>query len=154
MFVNTFLKIFVLTYTIRDIKMFSRSVKTMNIRIKQIRKDSGLSQTDFGKRIGMTRDNIANIEGNRAEIKDVVIKAICREYNVNEEWLRTGKGEMYNLPTDDVADVVSELIEETNPLYDMVVSILKTYNSLDAKSKHVINEFVSEMYRNSKRDGD
>lgn len=114
-------------------------------RAKEIRKKAGLNQTEFGKRIGMTRDNIANIEGNRAEIKDVFIKAVCREFNVNENWLRTGKGEMYNLPTDEVADVVSELVEETNPLYDMIVEIMRTYQTLDKESKSVINGFIDKI---------
>ena len=67
----------------------------MNTRIKEIRKSLELSQTAFGEKIGISRDSIANIEGNRMEIKDVVIKAICREFSVNENWLRTGSGEMF-----------------------------------------------------------
>lgn len=67
----------------------------MNNRIQQIRKSLGLNQSDFGSRIGLSRDSIANIEGGRIEIKDVVIKLICKEFNINEEWLRTGNGEPY-----------------------------------------------------------
>ena len=64
-------------------------------RIKEIRMAIGLSQSDFGKRIGVSRDTIANIEGNRSEIKDVFIKSICREYGVREEWLREGTGDIF-----------------------------------------------------------
>lgn len=71
----------------------------MHSRIHDIRKSLGLSQSDFGARIGLSRDSIANIEGNRTEIKDVVIKLICREFNIDEEWLRTGEGEMYSPQT-------------------------------------------------------
>lgn len=66
----------------------------MNSRIQDIRTELGLSQTSFGEKIGLSRDNIANIEGGRVVIKDVVIKSICREFNINENWLRTGEGNM------------------------------------------------------------
>ena len=68
----------------------------MNSRIKEIRNAKGLTQTEFGKRIGFSRPMVANLEGEgRAEIKDHVIHLICKEYNVNETWLRTGEGEMF-----------------------------------------------------------
>ena len=62
----------------------------MHERIKQVRIEAGLSQRDFGARIGVSRDTIASIESNRIEIKDVFVKAICREFQVRESWLRTG----------------------------------------------------------------
>ena len=65
----------------------------MHNQIQSLRKSLGLSQSDFGARIGLSRDSIANIEGNRIEVKDVVVKMICREFNVSEEWLRTGEGD-------------------------------------------------------------
>lgn len=67
----------------------------MNERIKEIRKSINLSQADFGKRIGVSRDTIANIEGGRIELKDVFLKSICLEFKVNESWLRTGIGDMF-----------------------------------------------------------
>lgn len=120
-------------------------------RAKQIRKNAGLNQTEFGKRIGMTRDNIANIELNRAEIKDVFVKAVCREFNVNEEWLRTGNGEMYNLQTDEVAEAVSDLLLESNPLYDMIIDILRTYHSSDEKTKETLKAFIIHVSEDMKK---
>lgn len=67
----------------------------MNIRIEQIRKNEGLSRAAFGNRIGVSGDVINNLERGRVEIKDHIIKLICREFNVNEEWLRNGTGEMF-----------------------------------------------------------
>ena len=63
-------------------------------RIKQIRKHYNLNQEDFGKRIGAKQSTVTAYEcGNRVPM-DVTITSICREFGVNEEWLRTGKGEM------------------------------------------------------------
>lgn len=66
----------------------------MNKRIRAIRDEQKLSQEKFGKTIGVSRDTIANIEAGRIEIKEIYITSICREFNVNEDWLRTGEGEM------------------------------------------------------------
>ena len=67
---------------------------TINERIKEIRRSSGLSQTDFAERLGTTRGVITNLEGEKTSPNDPFIKLICREFNVNEDWLRTGEGEM------------------------------------------------------------
>lgn len=118
-------------------------------RVKELRKNLKLSQADFGKRIGLTRDNIANIEGGRAEIKDVFIKSVCRDFNVNEAWLRTGEGEMFN-DHDDIAEVVSEIMEKTNPLYAMIVDMVKAYTALDEPSKAAINNLMAKLRENVK----
>ena len=66
----------------------------MKNRIKQIRKHYNLNQEDFGKRIGAKQSTVTAYEcGNRVPM-DVTITSICREFGVNEEWLRTGNGEM------------------------------------------------------------
>lgn len=67
----------------------------MNERMKQLRKTLGLTQQDFAERIGIKRGAIANYEIGRNEPIDAVVSLICREFDVNEEWLRTGKGEMF-----------------------------------------------------------
>ena len=67
----------------------------MHNRILEVRKSEALSRAAFGERIGVSGDVINNLERGRVEIKDHIIKLICREFNVNEEWLRNGIGEMY-----------------------------------------------------------
>ena len=66
----------------------------MNERIKKVRKSLELTQQEFAERIGMKRNSIALIENGR-NTSDQTVFAICREFNVNEEWLRTGAGEMF-----------------------------------------------------------
>lgn len=67
----------------------------LNERIKMVRKALDLTQQEFAERIGMKRNSIALIENGRST-SDQTIFAICREFDVNEEWLRTGVGEMFN----------------------------------------------------------
>lgn len=66
----------------------------MNKRISQIRKVSGLNQQSFAEKIGLTKNFVSLMEtGNRVP-SDRTISDICREFNINESWLRTGEGEM------------------------------------------------------------
>lgn len=67
----------------------------MNERIKKLRQALGLSQDEFGRRLGVTRGAVTNIELNKVEPKPLFVDLICREFNVSEEWLRTGAGEMF-----------------------------------------------------------
>lgn len=67
----------------------------MHTRIKMVRKALGMTQDEFGKVLGLKRNSVAQIEGGRATSSQTVF-SICREFNVNEEWLKTGHGQMFN----------------------------------------------------------
>lgn len=66
----------------------------MKDRVKAIRKHYDLTQQEFADRIGVKRNTIATYEAGRNQPIDAVITLICREFNINEEWLRDGSGEM------------------------------------------------------------
>ena len=68
----------------------------MNQRIKQLRRSLNLTQQDFAERIGLKQNSIALIESGKRNISNQAVLSICREFNVNETWLRTGDGEMFN----------------------------------------------------------
>ena len=75
----------------------------MNNRIKEVREHFKLTQTEFGERLGVSRDVIGNIEYNRLKNpkqKEPIIKLICSTFGVNEIWLRTGEGEMFQAMTE------------------------------------------------------
>lgn len=67
----------------------------VNERIKELRKALGLTQQKFADAIGVRQNTVAQYEIGRNQPIDTVITLICREFNVNEEWLRNGKGEMF-----------------------------------------------------------
>ncbi len=66
----------------------------MKNRIKKIRKEKGLTQVEFGEKIGVKGNTVTNYETGLRNPTDAVVLSICREFNVNEKWLRTGEGEM------------------------------------------------------------
>lgn len=130
----------------------------MNRRIKEIRSALGLTQQEFADRLSLKRNTIATYEMGKASPSDRTINDICDKYNVNETWLRTGKGEMFNeLPEEDeVAAYVSELLEddEGNPLYAIIKEIMHTYSELTPKSQEVIRNFSAQLLKNLKEKGD
>lgn len=72
-------------------------------RIKMVRERNGLSQTEFGARLGISRDVVNNIENNRLkrpEQQTPIYKLVCKEFGVDEHWLLTGEGSMIALQTD------------------------------------------------------
>lgn len=86
----------------------------MNERIKQIRKALHLSQDDFGKKLGVTRGVITNIELNKTEPKPLFIKLICETFEVNEDWVVNGTGEMFiqKSRSDTIADFFADVLKE------------------------------------------
>lgn len=66
----------------------------MNNRIKKIRETLNLTQEEFGKKIGTARNTIANYESGNRKPSNAIITSICREFDINEEWLRYGIGDM------------------------------------------------------------
>ena len=85
----------------------------MNERIKELRKILELNQTDFGNRIGIKQGSVAAYESGARTPIDAVIISICREFGVNEEWLRSGEGEMFcKLETNDIVAKATRLLGE------------------------------------------
>lgn len=68
----------------------------MYSRIRKLRQQKALTQSEFGARIGVKGNTITNYENNLRNPSDAIINSICREFNVREQWLRTGEGDMFN----------------------------------------------------------
>ena len=69
----------------------------LNSRIKELREALGLSQREFGERLGVSRDVISNLEYGRSQPRDVFIRHLCGQYGVNEQWLTDGDGPMFQV---------------------------------------------------------
>ena len=67
----------------------------MNERIKKIRNSLNISQTDFAQKLSVSRSAVCKMESGENYPSEQTIKLICNEFSVNEDWLRTGKGEMF-----------------------------------------------------------
>lgn len=88
----------------------------MNERLKKLRKTLDLTQREFGERIGVKGNTIAQYESGRNEPIDAVLSLVCREFNVSENWLRTGEGNMFIELTRDeeIANFVGDVLKDEN----------------------------------------
>ena len=99
----------------------------MNERIKTLRKSLGLTLEKFGERIGIKKNSLSQIENGKNNVTEQVFKSICREFNVNENWLRNGEGKMF-LPTDrksEINKLTQQLLnEESDSFKNRFVNML------------------------------
>lgn len=99
----------------------------MENRIILLRKTLGYSQEKFAQELNLSRNFINQIEAGKKNPSDRTILDICREYNVNEEWLRTGEGEMFiDLShEEEIADLTYKLLsEESSSFKNRLISAL------------------------------
>ena len=114
----------------------------MKNRIKQIRKEKNLTQVEFGERIGVKGNTVTNYETGLRNPTDAVILSICREFNVNEDWLRNGTGKMYKERDGSFTELLSELEESDD---DFIKSLITVYMGLDEDSKSALRKIAKEM---------
>ncbi|MDD3394885.1 MAG: helix-turn-helix transcriptional regulator [Anaerotignum sp.] len=115
----------------------------MSQQLKILRKELKLTQSEFGERIGLTGTTISDIERGKLDLTERNLSLICEKFHVNEEWLRYGTGEMYqldNLPLDELSAALATIDKEK---YDKIKSILIKYAQLDDNGKKVINDFLA-----------
>jgi len=110
-------------------------------RIKQLRKKLELTQQVFSERIGIKRNTIAMYEMGKTIPSDQTILSICREFNVNEEWLRNGTGEMFNKETTFSLDDYAK----NNNLTDIEKKLIVGFMGLDPE----IREAVYSVFENA-----
>lgn len=128
----------------------------MNTRIKILRDSLGLSRASFGEQLGISGDAVNNMERGRADIKEDRIKLICSVFSVNEKWLRTGEGEMFNFIEDEVAAIVSDMLEngDQDPFYQLILSTVRIYQKYDDKGKEVFKSFAIQLIEEMKKRDD
>lgn len=100
-------------------------------RIKEIRNDKKLNQREFAKRLTLSQNHISYLEKGIRKITEKFINDLCKEYNVNKEWLLTGTGEKY-----------IDMIEGLNIDDGEIKNFLKKFMQLDMKTKVAIMNIV------------
>jgi transcriptional regulator with XRE-family HTH domain len=126
-------------------------IDTIGKRITEVRETATgkkLSQTEFGARLGVSRDVIANLETGRVEPSQVIINAICREFNVNEQWLRTGEGDPYTPIARDteISEFFGDLMKGVEPTFKrrLVAALARLDESQWETLEKVARQLVGE----------
>lgn len=117
----------------------------MKNRIKQIRKEANVSQEEFASAIGLSRNMVAQVETDKAIFSERTIKDICRIYNVNEEWLKYGTGQMYKPRSENqiIAEFVNEVMESKPD--DFRKRLINALSQLNEDEWKVLEELAKKM---------
>lgn len=114
----------------------------MHDRVKQVRKSLGLSQEVFGNALGVTKTAICGIEAGRRGLTEQMAKAICREFNVNYDWLRDGTGDMFDSIPETLVDELSKEFQ----LDDLDKRIILGYLRLSESDRMAVKRYVQSIF--------
>lgn len=134
-------------------------MEAINERFRQLRKMCEKTQSEWAEILGLSRSGVSEIEAGRRNVTEKHIKLLSvwegtRGRTINVDWLRTGEGDHFLKPSDEVGYYVEELLEyegNGNPFYDMIIEMMKTYHGLDEKSQKVIREYFRSVKNGSKK---
>lgn len=126
----------------------------MKDRLKKLRKELDMTQQAFADKIGMKQNTIAQYEMGRTTPSDAIIFSICREFNVNENWLRTGEGNMFiELSEQEKVMKYTGLLlkDEDSAVANAIQALIVTYEQLDDTSKATLNKIIMQYMDNLKK---
>ena len=130
----------------------------MHERIKELRKYLGLTQAEFGEKIAMRQTGVAWLESGDRKITDRVITTICAVFGVDEIWLRTGEGEMFQTPTRDeqITDFVGKTLsgDGDNDFAKQLLSILAALDDNGWKTLKAAAEVLKKAEDDAKNKPD
>ena len=123
----------------------------MDEQIKQLRKSLGMSQEKFAKEIGLTKNFISLVETGQRNLSTQSIKLICRLFDVNKEWLETGKGEMFIQKTENekIAEFLADVLKagEKDQRYRFIAAI----SELDENDWNTIQKLAEKLVKKAVR---
>ena len=121
----------------------------MKDRIKKLRKSLKLTQNEFGEKIGMVGSAITKYEKGERGLSDAVIKSICREFHVREEWLRNGEGDMMETTSE---DLIAQIARENNFGPGRVMFLRVIVQALEALGEEAVDQIFAETLPQMRRE--
>lgn len=114
---------------------------TIGNRIKKIRVDSGLNQTEFAEKLHLSKSSISVAEADKSALSKRAVLDICEKFNVNPEWLQNGEGDPYN---DAITPSIKLLKAEYN-LDELDVKIIEKYLELSPIERQVFKDYIKKI---------
>ena len=114
--------------------------------IRKIRTSLKMSLETFGEKLGVTRAAMSNIERGQRKLTDQMARSICREYNVNYDYLIYGEGEMFD-------DFPKTILDELCKQYhcdELDRNLIEEYLNLDPASRKVLKDYIKNILKNRK----
>ncbi len=121
-------------------------MNTVGERIKEIRKSLGLSMDKFAAPLGISRVAIGRIESGDLNPSKQTILMICREFGINEEWLRSGQGDMKAVLSREeaIADIMNKILAEEPKSFRM--TLIKYVSHMSSEQLELLEKMVRELY--------
>ena len=113
----------------------------MNERIKELRKVLGLTLDKFGGRLGVGKSAISKIERGENGVTDQLFKSICREFNINETWLREGTGEMFASMETEYHTMIDRVMKGER---ENVKNVFKTFVTFDESDWDALDRMIEK----------
>lgn len=119
----------------------------MNKRIKTIRKRLNLTQDEFAEKLGLARNSIASYESGRRTPNEAIVKSICREFNVNQDWLVNGNGSMFVELSreEEITKYIAELVKDDDEMKEFQRKFIRILSRLSIDDWKMIEKFVEEL---------
>ena len=114
---------------------------TQGERVKQLRTALSLTLEKFGERVGVGKAAISKLEKNENRLSDQMIKAICREFSVNYDWLVYGDGEMFS-------ELPKTILDELCRAYDLDETdrkLIQEYIKMSKQSRQVLKDYIMRI---------
>ena len=116
---------------------------TQGERVRSVRKELNLTLEKFGEKLGVSKGAISAIEIGTRNLTEQMTKSICREYNVNYDYLVNGEGEMF----DDLPQTIVDELCAQYDLNDFDKALVEMYVSLPAGSRERIKEYMKQLVK-------
>ena len=116
-------------------------------RLKLLRKTLGRSQVEFAHILHRTQTAISEYESGKKNLTDRTIADICREFNVNEQWLRTGEGQMFKEQSDIDNQLAAEVAKLIRSEDEFTKKLIHAYLSLPDDAKDKVKDFVTALMK-------
>lgn len=117
---------------------------TLGERIKEVRKTVGLTQLEFGEKIGIKGNTVTNYEADRREPQEVTLKAICDKFGINYEWLKYGKGEMVSEVDDDVLTLINKILSTED---ETAKQVFRAFANFDERDWQTIKKMIDGLQK-------
>lgn len=123
---------------------------TQGERIREVRKALGLTLEKFGEKIGMKKNSVSQLENGKNSVTEQVVKAICREYNVDYMWLTTGDGEMFIDTDDDFIERIDRIMAGENEARKSLFKFMLELSDEDIAALDRLMKKAIEFTQNNK----
>ena len=118
---------------------------TQGDRVREIRKSFHLTLEKFGEKLGVGKTAVSNIENGNRSLTEQMIRSICREYHVSEDWLRNGTGEMFVTLTrrEKLASFFGSLMKESDDSYKL--RFMEALADLNATEWELLEQIIKKL---------